>query len=122
MDVDVVIVGAGFAELCMLQHTQSMGLSARVFEQGGGAIGSRTDVRYPKRLERRDPRRRAVRDRLFAFCIVKRGWATAFSVRRHCRRPCRDAPCDSPIWGLCSGHERHRCRHAPRLLAEAPRC
>jgi ribulose 1,5-bisphosphate synthetase/thiazole synthase len=42
MDVDVVIVGAGFAELCMLQHTQSMGLSARVFEQGGGGTAPGT--------------------------------------------------------------------------------
>jgi len=44
---DVVIVGAGFAGLYMLHRVRAMGLSARVFEAGGGVGGTWYWNRYP---------------------------------------------------------------------------
>ena len=39
-DVDAVIVGAGFAGLCMLHRLGGLALSARVFEAGSGVGGT----------------------------------------------------------------------------------
>jgi cyclohexanone monooxygenase len=44
---DVVIVGAGFAGMYMLHRLRGLGLSARVFEQGGGVGGTWYWNRYP---------------------------------------------------------------------------
>jgi cyclohexanone monooxygenase len=46
-DVDVVIVGAGFAGLYMLHKAREAGLTARVFEAGGGIGGTWYFNRYP---------------------------------------------------------------------------
>jgi cation diffusion facilitator CzcD-associated flavoprotein CzcO len=46
-DVDVVIVGAGFAGLYMLHKARNAGLTARVFEVGGGIGGTWYFNRYP---------------------------------------------------------------------------
>ena len=46
-DFDVVIVGAGFAGLYMLYRLRGLGLSARVFEAGGGIGGTWYWNRYP---------------------------------------------------------------------------
>jgi cation diffusion facilitator CzcD-associated flavoprotein CzcO len=46
-DVDVVIVGAGFAGLYMLHKARGAGLTARVFEAGGGIGGTWYFNRYP---------------------------------------------------------------------------
>src|SRR5256712_7633697 len=46
-DVDVVIVGAGFAGLYMLHRARGLGLSARVFEAGDGVGGTWYWNRYP---------------------------------------------------------------------------
>ncbi|HLL51321.1 MAG TPA: NAD(P)/FAD-dependent oxidoreductase, partial [Thermomicrobiales bacterium] len=46
-DVDVVIVGAGFAGLYMLHRLRGLGLSVRVFEAGGGIGGTWYWNRYP---------------------------------------------------------------------------
>ena len=46
-DVDAVVVGAGFAGLYMLHLLRGMGLSARVFERGGGVGGTWYWNRYP---------------------------------------------------------------------------
>ena len=46
-DVDVVIVGAGFAGMYMLHKVRSMGLSAQVFEAGDGVGGTWYWNRYP---------------------------------------------------------------------------
>jgi cyclohexanone monooxygenase len=46
-DVDVVIVGGGFAGLYMLHKARSAGLTARVFEAGGGIGGTWYFNRYP---------------------------------------------------------------------------
>jgi cation diffusion facilitator CzcD-associated flavoprotein CzcO len=45
--LDMVIVGAGFAGLYMLHRARTMGLSARVFEAGGGVGGTWYWNRYP---------------------------------------------------------------------------
>jgi len=45
--VDAVIVGAGFAGLYMLHRLRGLGLSARVFEAGGGMGGTWYWNRYP---------------------------------------------------------------------------
>jgi cyclohexanone monooxygenase len=45
--VDAVIVGAGFAGLYMLHRLRGLGLSARVFEAGGGIGGTWYWNRYP---------------------------------------------------------------------------
>ena len=45
--VDLVIVGAGFAGLYMLQRARSRGLRARVFEAGTGVGGTWYWNRYP---------------------------------------------------------------------------
>ena len=45
--LDVVIVGAGFAGLYMLHRLRGLGLSARVFEAGGGVGGTWYWNRYP---------------------------------------------------------------------------
>ena len=45
--LDVVIVGAGFAGLYMLHRARAMGLSARVFEAGSGVGGTWYWNRYP---------------------------------------------------------------------------
>jgi cyclohexanone monooxygenase len=45
--VDLVIVGAGFAGLYMLQRARSLGLRARVFEAGAGVGGTWYWNRYP---------------------------------------------------------------------------
>jgi cation diffusion facilitator CzcD-associated flavoprotein CzcO len=46
-DADVVIVGAGFAGLYMLHKARGAGLTARVFEAGGGIGGTWYFNRYP---------------------------------------------------------------------------
>ena len=46
-DVDVVIVGAGFAGLYLLHRARGLGLSARVFEAGGDVGGTWYWNRYP---------------------------------------------------------------------------
>ncbi len=46
-DVDVVIVGAGFAGLYMLHKARGAGLTARVFEAGAGIGGTWYFNRYP---------------------------------------------------------------------------
>jgi cyclohexanone monooxygenase len=46
-DLDMVIVGAGFAGLYMLHRARTMGLSARVFEAGSGVGGTWYWNRYP---------------------------------------------------------------------------
>jgi len=44
---DAVVVGAGFAGLCMLHRLRGLGLSARVFEAGSGVGGTWFWNRYP---------------------------------------------------------------------------
>jgi cyclohexanone monooxygenase len=46
-DIDAVIVGAGFAGLYMLYRLRNLGLSARVYEAGGGIGGTWYWNRYP---------------------------------------------------------------------------
>jgi cyclohexanone monooxygenase len=46
-DVGAVIVGAGLAGLCALHHLLRRGMSARVFESGGGVGGTWFWNRYP---------------------------------------------------------------------------
>ena len=46
-DFDAVIVGAGFAGVCMLHRLRQLGLSARVFERGSGIGGTWFWNRYP---------------------------------------------------------------------------
>ena len=46
-DFDAVVVGAGFAGLYMLHRLRGLGLSARVFEAGGGIGGTWYWNRYP---------------------------------------------------------------------------
>jgi cation diffusion facilitator CzcD-associated flavoprotein CzcO len=46
-DYDAVIVGAGFAGLYMLHRLRGLGLTARVFETGGGVGGTWYWNRYP---------------------------------------------------------------------------
>src|SRR3989441_286841 len=46
-DFDAVIVGAGFAGICMLHRVRGLGLSARVFEAGSGLGGTWFWNRYP---------------------------------------------------------------------------
>src|SRR3954462_15940883 len=46
-NVDVVIVGAGFAGMYMLHRLRGLGMSARVFEAGGGVGGTWYWNRYP---------------------------------------------------------------------------
>ena len=38
-DIDVIIVGAGFAGLYLLDRLRSMGMAVQVFEAGGGLGG-----------------------------------------------------------------------------------
>src|SRR5678809_411198 len=45
--VDAVIVGAGFAGLCMLHRLRQLGLAVRVFEAGRGVGGTWFWNRYP---------------------------------------------------------------------------
>src|SRR5512147_2113791 len=45
--VDAVVVGAGFAGLCMLHRLRERGFSARVFEAGSGVGGTWFWNRYP---------------------------------------------------------------------------
>ena len=45
--VDVVVVGAGFAGLYLLHRLRGLGLTARVFEAGGGVGGTWYWNRYP---------------------------------------------------------------------------
>src|SRR5215212_9434804 len=46
-ELDVVVVGAGFAGLYSLHKLRGMGLSARLFEAGGGVGGTWLWNRYP---------------------------------------------------------------------------
>src|SRR6516162_1451984 len=46
-DLDVVIIGAGFAGMYMLHRCRAMDLSVRVFEAGGGVGGTWYWNRYP---------------------------------------------------------------------------
>jgi cyclohexanone monooxygenase len=46
-DLDVVIVGAGFAGVCMLHRVRRLGLAARVYEAGSGVGGTWFWNRYP---------------------------------------------------------------------------
>ena len=45
---DAIIVGAGFAGLFMLYRLRELGLSARVFEAGGGVGGTRVAIPVPR--------------------------------------------------------------------------
>ncbi|HIC70622.1 MAG TPA: cyclohexanone monooxygenase, partial [Alphaproteobacteria bacterium] len=45
--LEVVIVGAGFAGMYMLHRTRQLGLSARVYETGNGVGGTWYWNRYP---------------------------------------------------------------------------
>src|SRR5436305_13671276 len=45
--VDAMIVGAGCAGVCMLHRLRGLGLSARLFEAGGGVGGTWFWNRYP---------------------------------------------------------------------------
>ena len=45
--VDAVIVGAGFAGMYMLHRLRELGLTAQVFEAGGGVGGTWYWNRYP---------------------------------------------------------------------------
>src|SRR6185295_12857082 len=45
--VDAVVVGAGFAGICMLHRLRRLGLTARVFERGSGVGGTWFWNRYP---------------------------------------------------------------------------
>ena len=47
VDVDVAVVGAGFAGLYMLYRLRGLGLRARVFERGTGVGGTWFWNRYP---------------------------------------------------------------------------
>jgi cation diffusion facilitator CzcD-associated flavoprotein CzcO len=47
IDFDVIIVGAGFAGLQMLQRARELGVRARVYEAGGGVGGTWYWNRYP---------------------------------------------------------------------------
>lgn len=44
---DAVVIGAGFSGLCMLYRLRELGLSARVYETGGGVGGTWYWNRYP---------------------------------------------------------------------------
>src|SRR5437660_6485547 len=44
---DVVVVGAGFAGMYMLHRLRGLGLSVRVYEQGGDVAGTWYWNRYP---------------------------------------------------------------------------
>jgi len=46
-DFDAIVVGAGFAGLYMLHSLRTLGLSVRVYEQGGGVGGTWYWNRYP---------------------------------------------------------------------------
>ena len=46
-DFDAIVVGAGFAGLYMLHSLRKLGLSVRVYEQGGGVGGTWYWNRYP---------------------------------------------------------------------------
>ena len=46
-DVDVVVVGAGFAGLYLLHRFREMGLAALAFERGGDVGGTWYWNRYP---------------------------------------------------------------------------
>src|SRR3954451_17880716 len=46
-DVDMVVVGAGFAGMYMLHRVRGLGLSAKVFEIGSGVGGTWYWNRYP---------------------------------------------------------------------------
>ena len=46
-DVDVVVVGAGFAGMYMLHRLRSLGYTAQVFESGTGVGGTWYWNRYP---------------------------------------------------------------------------
>jgi len=46
-DLDAIIVGAGFSGLYMLHRLRKLGLSVRVYEQGGGVGGTWYWNRYP---------------------------------------------------------------------------
>ena len=45
--LDALIVGAGFAGLYMLHRLRDLGMSARIFEAGGGVGGTWFWNRYP---------------------------------------------------------------------------
>src|SRR2546422_2872336 len=46
-DFDAVIVGGGFAGVCMLHRVRGLGLTARVYEAGSGVGGTWFWNRYP---------------------------------------------------------------------------
>ncbi|MFT4561505.1 MAG: cyclohexanone monooxygenase [Gammaproteobacteria bacterium] len=47
VDFDAIVIGAGFAGLYMLHRLRQLGLSARVYERGGGVGGTWYWNRYP---------------------------------------------------------------------------
>jgi cation diffusion facilitator CzcD-associated flavoprotein CzcO len=48
-EFDAIVVGAGFAGLCMLQRLRGLGLSARLYEAGDGVGGTWFWNRYRRR-------------------------------------------------------------------------
>src|SRR6202044_2333677 len=46
-DLDVAVIGAGFAGLYMLHRVRQLGLRVKVFERGGGVGGTWYWNRYP---------------------------------------------------------------------------
>ena len=51
---DVVVVGAGFAGMYMLHRLRGLGLSARVYEQGGDVGGTESSIQVEPVITNRD--------------------------------------------------------------------
>ena len=81
-ELDVVVVGAGFAGLYMLHKLREIGLSARAFEAGSGVGGTWYWNRYPGAVRRREHR---------LHVLILRG-AAAVAVVRALSGPTRDPP------------------------------
>ena len=70
-DFDAVVIGAGAAGLYALHRLRGLGLSVRVFEQGGGVGGTW--------CWNRDPGARC------AWCLRQSSMPRASAVASHCR-------------------------------------
>ena len=104
-DVDVVVVGAGFAGLYMLHKLREQDLSVQVFETGDGVGGTWYWNRYPGA-------RCDVESMEYSYGFdedLQQEWEWTRALRPAARDP-RRTPTTSPIASTCAGTSSSRPR------------
>ena len=111
MQIDAVVVGAGFAGLYMLHRLRELGFSARVFEAGSGVGGTWYWNRYPGA-------RCDVESLEYSYSVLRRapaGVGVDRALRRRSPRSCATSS-TSPTASTCAATSSFDTRVTRRRL------